>query len=72
MLREVDKEEPVRGYRLVLDYVDSEETDWRARRNCGGDVDCGGACGGGGGEYVPDIFVESADVAGCSGEGGGC
>ena len=41
-----------------------EEADWRACRDGGWNVDCRGTGGGGGGEYVPDLFVESAAVAG--------
>ncbi len=29
-----------------------------------------GRCGGG--EYVPDFLVESAELEGCAGEAGGC
>ena len=52
---------------MVLD----EEANWRARGTAGGMLDRGGARGGGGGEYVSDLFVEPADVEGFAGEAGG-
>ena len=50
----------------------NEEADWCARRDGGRNLDGGGAGCGGGGEYVSDIFVESAAVEGGGGEAGGC
>jgi hypothetical protein len=47
-----------------------EEANWSACRDRWGNMDGCRACGGGGGEYVPDIFCESADVEGFASEGG--
>lgn len=61
--------------KVALSLVDvefDEEADWRACGDGGWDVDCRGAGCGGRGEYVPDIFFESEDVAGSGGEAGGC
>ena len=54
------------------DGSESEEADWGSCRNEWWGLDGGGARGECGREYVSDIFVESADVEGDSGEAGRC
>src|SRR6266576_3807647 len=49
-----------------------EEADWRACGHGRWDLDCCGTGGCGRGEYISDLFVESAAVAGGDSEAGRC